>query len=133
MHALVGAMLAVNMAIMQVVDVVTVQHRFVPAPWAVGVTVLFSLGVLRRRHDLSPLRRPSHAYMRSYEWQGIGWVVTIPPLIGTAAFALAGSTPGCAEASSLLPRAQCFEVTGPTAATSRPDGSKLLACFPCAK
>ena len=49
-------MLAVNMAIMQVVDVVTVQHRFVPAPWAVGVTVLFSLGVLRCRHGISPLR-----------------------------------------------------------------------------
>jgi len=49
-------MLAVNMAIMQVVDMVTVQHRFVPAPWAVSVTVLFSLGVLRCRHDLSPLQ-----------------------------------------------------------------------------
>lgn len=48
-------MLAVNMAVMQVVDVVTVQHRFVPASWAVGVTVLFSLGVLRR-HRISPLR-----------------------------------------------------------------------------
>jgi hypothetical protein len=50
-HSLVGAMLAVNVAIVQVVDVIGVQHRFVSAPWAVGVTVVFSLGVLDCGHN----------------------------------------------------------------------------------
>jgi hypothetical protein len=38
-HTLIGAMLAVQMAVMQVVNVVAVQHRFVSTPRAVGVTV----------------------------------------------------------------------------------------------
>lgn len=49
-------MLAVNMAIMQIVDVVAVHQRFVPASWAVGVAVLLSPGVLGRRHGISRLR-----------------------------------------------------------------------------
>ena len=53
MHPLLGAMLAVKVAIMQVVNVVTVQHRCVPTPWAVGVTVLLSRCVLHRRHGAS--------------------------------------------------------------------------------
>lgn len=60
-------MLAVNMTIMQIVDVVAVHQRFVPTSWAVGVAVLFSLGVLGRRHGISRLRWRSHAHMRSYE------------------------------------------------------------------
>jgi hypothetical protein len=46
-------MLTVNVAIMQVVDVVAVQHRFVSTPRAVGVTVLLSLGVLHPGHGAS--------------------------------------------------------------------------------
>ena len=43
-------MLTVNVAIMQVVNMITVQHRFVSTPWTVGVTVLLSLHVPRRGH-----------------------------------------------------------------------------------
>jgi hypothetical protein len=52
-HALIGAMLAVQMAVMQVVNVVPVQHRFVSTPRAVGVTVVLSLGVLHRGQGAS--------------------------------------------------------------------------------
>lgn len=53
MHAVVGAVLAVDVPIMQVVDMVTVQHRCVTAPWTVSVAVLFGLLVLDRGHDAS--------------------------------------------------------------------------------
>lgn len=62
-------MLAVNVAIMQVINMVTVQHRVVPTPWAVGMAVLLGLLVLDRGHDASLSGGPSHAYMRSYECQ----------------------------------------------------------------
>ncbi len=51
MHPAVGAVLAVHVAAVQVVDVVTVQHRGVPAPRAVGVAVLLRLLVLGCGHD----------------------------------------------------------------------------------
>lgn len=69
-HPLIGAVLAVNVAVMQVIDVVTVQYRFMPAPWAVGMTVLLSLLVLNRGHGVSLSGELSHSYMRSYECQG---------------------------------------------------------------
>lgn len=56
MHPLLSAMLAVNVAIMQVINMVTVQHRVVPTPWAVGMVVLLGLLVLDRGHDASPLQ-----------------------------------------------------------------------------
>ena len=71
-HPLVGAMLAVHMAVMQIVHVITVQHRFVPTPRTVGVAVPLSLGVLDRGHGPpSPHLSDEvfHAYMRSYECQ----------------------------------------------------------------
>jgi hypothetical protein len=68
-HTLIGAMLAVQMAVMQVVNVVAVQHRFVSTPRAVGVTVVLSLSVLHRGQDASLPGRPSNAYMRSHECQ----------------------------------------------------------------
>ena len=55
-HSLVGAMLAVHVAIMQVVHVVGVQHRFVSTPWAMGVRVVLGLSVLDRGHGGLPLR-----------------------------------------------------------------------------
>jgi hypothetical protein len=58
-HTLIGAMLAVQMAVMQVVNVVAVQHRFVSTPRAVGVTVVLSLSVLHRGQDASLPGRPS--------------------------------------------------------------------------
>jgi hypothetical protein len=63
-------MLTVDVAVMQIVNVVAVQYRFVSTPGAVGVTVLLSLGVLHRGHGASLSGEPSHAYMRSYECQG---------------------------------------------------------------
>jgi hypothetical protein len=56
MHPFIGAMFAVNVALMQVVNMVAVQHRFVSTPWTVGMTVLLGLGVLHRDHGVSPLR-----------------------------------------------------------------------------
>jgi hypothetical protein len=53
MHPLISAMLAVNVAVMQVVNVVGVQHRFVSTPWTVGVTVVLGLCVLHSRHGAS--------------------------------------------------------------------------------
>ena len=55
-HSLVGAMLAVHVAIVQVVNVVGVQHRFVSTPWAMGVRVVLGLSVLDRGHGGLPLR-----------------------------------------------------------------------------
>ena len=55
-HSLVGAMLAVHVAIMQVVNMVGVQHRFVSTPWAMGVRVVLGLSVLDRGHGGLPLR-----------------------------------------------------------------------------
>ena len=52
-HALVGAMLAVHVAIVQVVNVVGVQHRLVSTPWAMGVRVVLGLSVLDRGHGAS--------------------------------------------------------------------------------
>jgi hypothetical protein len=69
-HALVGAMLAVQMAVMQVVNMVAVQHRVMSTPRAMGMTVVLSLSVLHRGQDASLPRGPSHAYMRSHECQG---------------------------------------------------------------
>lgn len=69
MHALLSAMLPVNVAIVQVVHMIGVQHRFMPTPRAVGVTVLLSLSVLDRGHGSSLPGQPSHAHMRSYECQ----------------------------------------------------------------
>ena len=69
-HPIVGAMLAVHVAVMQIVDMISVQHRCVSAPWAVGVAVLLGLRVLRRGHGASLSNELSHAYMRSYECQG---------------------------------------------------------------
>jgi hypothetical protein len=69
-HSLFGAVLTVHVAIVQVVNVVAVQHRFMSAPWAVGVTVLLSLGVLSRGHG-SSLPMNYHAYMLSCECQGV--------------------------------------------------------------
>jgi hypothetical protein len=65
-HPLFGAMLAMNMAIVQVINMVTMQHRCVSTPWAVGVTVLLSLCVLHRRHGVS-LSSEHLAYLRSFE------------------------------------------------------------------
>jgi hypothetical protein len=64
-------MLAVNVAIVQVVNVVAVQHRFVSTPWAMSVTVLLSLCVLHRGHGASLSSEPSHPYMRSFECQSV--------------------------------------------------------------
>ena len=72
-HALVGAMLAVHVAIVQVVNMVGVEHRFVSTPGAMGVRVVLSLSVLDRGHGASLSGGPSHAYMRSFECQGLGW------------------------------------------------------------
>jgi hypothetical protein len=69
MHPLISAMLAVNVAVMQVVNVVGVQHRFVSTPWTVGVTVMLGLCVLHSRHGASLSSDPSHAYMRRCECQ----------------------------------------------------------------
>ena len=66
-HSLLGAMLAVHVAVVQVVNVVAVQYRFVSTSRAVGVTVLLSLGVLHRCHGASLTGGPSHAYIRSSE------------------------------------------------------------------
>ncbi len=63
-------MLAVHVAVMQIVNMIAVQHRFVSAPWAVGVAVSLGLRVLSRGHGASLSSEPSHAYMRSYECQG---------------------------------------------------------------
>lgn len=72
-NSLIGAMLAVNVTVMQVVNMVTVQHRFVSTPWAVGMAVLLGLCVLHRGHDVSLSSESSDAYMRSYECQGAVW------------------------------------------------------------
>jgi hypothetical protein len=58
-------MLAMNMAIVQVINMVAVQHRCVSTPWAVGVTVLLSLCVSHHRHGVS-LSGEHLAYMRSF-------------------------------------------------------------------
>ena len=46
-------MLPVNVAIVQVVHMIGVEHRFMPTSRAVGVTVLLSLSVLDRGHGSS--------------------------------------------------------------------------------
>ena len=86
MHALLGAMLTVHVTVMQIVNMVAVQHRFVSTPGTVGVTVVLSLGVLHRGHRASLSGEPSHAYIRSYEWQDPGWVVMRPQpsIVGSA-------------------------------------------------
>ena len=68
-HTLLSAMLPVNVAIVQVVHMIGVEHRFMPTSRAVGVTVLLSLSVLDRGHGSSLPGQPSHAHMRSYECQ----------------------------------------------------------------
>ena len=52
-HPLVGAMLAVHVAIMQVVNVVGVQDRLVSTPGAVGVRVVLGVSVFDRGHGAS--------------------------------------------------------------------------------
>ncbi|MGL5927465.1 MAG: hypothetical protein ACRCY8_00880 [Dermatophilaceae bacterium] len=51
MHALVGAVLAVHVAVVHVVDVVRVEDGLVPAARAVGVGVGLGGGVLDSGHD----------------------------------------------------------------------------------
>ena len=47
-------MFAVNMPVMQVIDVVGVNNGVVPAAWPVGVPVGLGLAVLDCRHGLVP-------------------------------------------------------------------------------
>jgi len=62
-------MLAVHVAIMQVVNVVGVQDRLVSTPGAVGVRVVLGVSVFDRGHGAYLSGGPSHAYMRRFECQ----------------------------------------------------------------
>ena len=61
-HALAGAMLAVHVTIVQVVNMVGVEHRFVSTPGAMGVPVVLGLRVLDRGHGASLSGGPSCLY-----------------------------------------------------------------------
>lgn len=50
MHAALSGVLAVRMTVVQVVDVIAVHYRCMPAAGSVGVPVLLGLPVLDGRH-----------------------------------------------------------------------------------
>lgn len=53
-HSAVGHVLPVHVTVVQVIDVVGVHDGLVPATWAMGVTVGFSLVMRDRGHGLVP-------------------------------------------------------------------------------